>query len=120
MKSVYICSSLRPEVYKHVSQVLTIVAKEEKLYRPQPGPIDNRNEIVASDCYGIEHCDELWVVGQLGRDCSWEIGYAMGLGKKVKIYVDSTNREMIEKDWMLHYGFKLGLLEFIDMELGKK
>jgi len=34
----------------------------------------------------------------------------------VKIYIDSTNRDMVEKDWMLHYGFKLGLLEFIELE----
>lgn len=115
MKSIYVCSSLRPEVYQHVSKVLSVVAKDEKIYRPQPGPLENRHEIVGSDCYGIEHCDELWVIGQFGRDCSWEIGYAMGLGKKVKIYVDDTNREFVDKDWMFYHGIKLGLLQIIQL-----
>lgn len=117
MKSVYICSSLRPEVYKHVSRVLGIVAKDEKIYRPQPGPVENRLEIVASDCYAIEHCDELWVIGEFGRDCSWEIGYALGLGKSVKVYRDPTNTAMVEKDWMLYHGIRLGRLQIINVDI---
>src|SRR6266481_42803 len=115
MKSIYICSSLRAEVYAHVSKVLAVVTTDEKIYRPQAGPAENRDSIVESDCYAIEHCDELWVIGEFGRDYSWEIGYAMGLGKIVKIFVDYTNSHFVEKDWMIHYGNKLGKLEIVSL-----
>ena len=31
----------------------------------------------------------------------WEVGYALGLGKKVKIFINEKNKEILDEDWML-------------------
>lgn len=59
---------------------------------------------VREDVRAIEKCDELWVIGRFGRDCSWEIGYAMALGKKIMIFEDHTNCRKLWSDWMWRIG----------------
>lgn len=49
----------------------------------------------------IENSDEVWVFGPIGRDCSWEIGYAQGRGIKVIFFKTPLNADRIESDWML-------------------
>lgn len=115
MTSVYVCSSLRAEVFAHVSSVLNKVSKGEKFYRPQKSDVAEMLQTVIDDCKGIETSDELWVIGEFGRDCSWEVGYAMGLGKKVKVFVDDTNHHLVDEDWMYRYGETKGLLEIINL-----
>ena len=106
MKKVYICSSLREEPYKHVTGLLNLVTsqKEVVVLRPHFGDEDNKVGHVVQDVGMIREADELWLMGEYGRDCSWEIGFAMALGKHVRIFIDETNRHLVDQDWMLLYG----------------
>jgi nucleoside 2-deoxyribosyltransferase len=105
MKKVYICSSLREEPYKHVTEVLEKVTNPSiVVLRPNFGDENNKIAHVVQDVGMIRESDELWLMGEYGRDCSWEIGFAMALGIPVRIFIDETNRHLIEHDWMLLYG----------------
>lgn len=119
---VYICSSLREKPYAHVTRV---IQRERRLrrfrslvslskatcnnlpltvLRPGLGGEEDKLAHVVQDVGMIREADELWVMGEYGRDCSWEIGFAMALGKPVRIFVDDTNRHLLEQDWMILYG----------------
>jgi hypothetical protein len=104
---VYICSSLRDEPYKHVTALLDKVVPAFPgtiVLRPSLGGDSNKVAHVIQDVGMIREADELWVMGEYGRDCSWDIGFAMGIGKKVRVFVDETNRHLLEQDWMVLYG----------------
>lgn len=104
---VYICSSLRPEVYAHVTDLLKRLPKAIHM-RPYATDASQKLAHVETDVAMIKHCDEVWVVGEYGRDCSWEIGYAAGIGKPVTVWEDYTNAKHISDDWMLHHAVTAG------------
>lgn len=112
--SVYVCSSLRPRVVKRVDALLKRLRRIHgapiQYFRPRGTDPSLMLETVREDVTAIEACDELWVVGDYGRDCSWEIGYAMALGKRVHVWLDRTNKAKIQSDWMLRIGFDRNLL----------
>ncbi len=111
MLKVYICSSLRDDNYLHVTRLLKELPPAVHL-RPAKGEdtLEGRRNHVEIDIAMLQYCDEIWVLGAYGRDCSWEIGYAMGIKKSVRILVDDTNAHTIENDWMLQHGKQIGLL----------
>lgn len=109
---VYVCSSLRPKVVKRVDKILQAMKETLKpdgrtvsFFRPGGTDKRKRDNTVRIDVMAIDACDELWVVGNYGRDCSWEIGYATALGKKIRIFEDHTNRRRLESDWMWRAGY---------------
>lgn len=104
---VYICSSLRDEPYAHVTGVLDKAKEkfpEAIVLRPGLGGANDIVAHVVTDVGMIREADELWVMGEYGRDCSWEIGFAMGLGMTIRVFVDSTNEHLLAQDWMIRYG----------------
>lgn len=113
MLKVYICSSLKDDNYKYVTGVLKELPPAIHL-RPTPGPVggtlEDRRHHVEVDVAMIQYCDEVWVIGAYGRDCSWEMGYAMGLNKHVRILSDLTNRETLSLDWMIYHGEQVDCL----------
>lgn len=113
MLKAYICSSLKDDNYKYVTGVLKELPLVTHL-RPSPGiegcAVGHRRHHVETDIAMLQYCDEVWVLGRYGRDCSWEIGYAMGLKKTVRILSDASNELLILEDWMLHHGNQVGLL----------
>lgn len=117
MIKVYICASLRPAVYERVTEILRNLPPAIHL-RPWGAQKGDRMGHVETDVAMINHADQLWLVGEYGRDCSWELGYAMGIGKPIKIFMDDSNASRIEDDWMLYHGLNLGLLEIIDLRKG--
>ncbi len=50
-------------------------------------------------------------MGYFGADSNWEIGYAMGKGKLVRIFIDDSNRHLLDEYWLLYGGLYLKLLE---------
>lgn len=114
MNKVYICSSLRPEVINYVNKTLYKLPRSIHL-RPWSSPDSSKVGHVETDVAMIQYCDELWVVGEYGRDCSWEIGYAMGLGKRVVIWRDDSNKHLIAQDWMYIHGITKGNAEVRDV-----
>lgn len=105
MKKVYICSSLRQENYDHVTKLLAQLPVAVYL-RPQPAEklAAKKEDTIESDVAMMKHADEIWVLGHIGRDCSWEIGWAAAMNKRVRVLIDETNRAMIEDDWMMRHG----------------
>lgn len=113
-KKVYICSSLRPEVYERVSRILAKMPDVIPL-RPWGAQAGEKEGHVETDIAMIKYSDELYVLGEFGRDCSFEIGYALGISKPVVIYRDKTNAKFLEQDWMIVHGITTGLLKIIDL-----
>lgn len=113
--TAYICSSLRPKVYDHVTKLIKNLDTIFTLLRPTSGQLENRLEYVELDVAMIKHADEVWIMGEFGRDCSWEIGYACGLKKKIVLFLDETNAKIVEEDWMLHHGINTGLITITDL-----
>lgn len=74
---------------------------------PPVGQLSDKTLGAKADRLAIDLCDELWAFGPVGRDCCWEIGYAVGLGKKVKVFIDDTNRYVVDEDWMVTLGVEL-------------
>lgn len=112
---VYICSSLRPEVVKRVDEVLLQIFDENQYHmlRPhtiQPEAKEELMSFIRGDGWMLDQADEVWVIGQFGNDCQWELGYAMAKGKPVTIFKDSTNTQRIEDSWMYRLGYDLNLL----------
>jgi len=111
---VYVCSSLKPHTIRRVDKILDRFKAQDqdlKLFRPYGTNPKKMMETVREDIDAIERCDELWVLGRFGRDCSFEIGYALALKKKVIIWEDHTNRQKLWSDWMWRIGKEKGLLE---------
>jgi len=70
---------------------------------------------VEVDIAMINHADEVWVVSQYGKDCSWEIGYACGKNIPVIMWRDATNAAAIEADWMIYHGVNSGIIAICDI-----
>lgn len=97
---VYISTPLKPEKFR-LSLIQETVQKAG-VFAFIPTTTDTTPEAGAAiNKLQIELCDEVWVFGPIGRDCSWEIGYAQGLKKPVKFYVTQENEHMVREDWML-------------------
>lgn len=116
LKKVYICSSLKPENFNYVSELLKKLPKAIYL-RPFPEELTKptkRYDTVEADIAMMQHADEIWCVGRLGRDCMVEIGYAIGIGKTIRVLVDDTNRDQLKDDWMILHGETKGILTFYE------
>lgn len=115
MKKVYICSSCRLENYEYVTDLLSQLGLMNTafFFRPQPGQLKDKQIFADVDVDAINSCDEVWVMGRHGRDCSWEIGYAAGIQKPVKVYMCDVNAGDLENDWMMFA--KVNKIERIDV-----
>lgn len=47
---------------------------------------------IEADIAMISWADEVWLVGEYGRDCQWELGYATGIRKPIKVFRYQNNR----------------------------
>ena len=101
IKKVYICTPLKPEKFQLDSIQRAVLGERVFAFIPPTEEKNNKYQGSMTDRLMIDLCDELWAFGPIGRDCSWEIGYAQGLGKPVRLYADQTNKDIIENDWML-------------------
>ena len=102
---VYISSSLRPEVYARVTVLLERYGRDYEILRPSLVQPDHWTTHVIDDVRMIREADEIWLMGEYGRDCSWEMGFATALGKKVRIFRDASNSTNLDNDWMLWYPY---------------
>jgi len=100
-KKIYICTPLKEEKFLLDKISSEILKSGDFAFIPPTGQLLNKKVGAKLDKLMIEQCDELWAFGMLGRDCSWEIGYATGLNKKVKIFISIENKVILEEDWML-------------------
>lgn len=100
MKKVYVCTPLKAPKFNLKLITETILKYQVFAFIPPTGQLQDKTNGAILDKLMIENCDEIFVFGLIGRDCAWEIGYATGLNKKVTIFVDESNREMVESDWM--------------------
>lgn len=115
LKKVYICSSLRAENYERTTKLLDDVLPKAIHLRPFKEQKGNRLNHVEVDIAMIKHAEEVWVVSQYGKDCSWEIGYACGKNIPVVIWRDEFNAAAIESDWMLYHGVNTGWITIRDV-----
>lgn len=101
MKRVYISYPMNPS--KHKLNQIQAQVQIRGVYPsiPPAGQLNDKKPGAQFDKYLIENSDEVWAFGQLGRDCAWELGFAVGLGKKVLIFLDVDNELHLEADWML-------------------
>ena len=100
IKKIYICTPLKKEKINLDQIQKQIAQKEVFAFIPPTEQLKDKKLGAKVDKQMIEMCDELWAFGLFGRDCAWEIGYAQGLGKKVKLFIDENNKEILEEDWM--------------------
>lgn len=101
MVKVYICTPLAPHKLD-LTKISKIILKEGVFaFIPPAGQLESKQLGAVLDRKMIEACDELWAFGAIGRDCAWEIGYAQGLGKPTKIYLDDSNDYIRSEDWMV-------------------
>lgn len=109
-KLIYICTPLKIEKFK-----LDLISKmllDENIFAfiPPTEQLHGKDIGARLDEQHIALCDELWAFGNLGRDCSWEIGYAAGLGKPRKVFLTGDNNYLRDSDWMVPLG-----VEFIEV-----
>lgn len=100
MKKVYVSYPMNPK--KHQMNVIQNELLKGDVFPsiPPAGQLENKILGSAFDKKLIENCDEVWAFGEIGRDCSWELGFAVGLNKKVRIFIDASNSEILIEDWM--------------------
>ena len=104
MKKIYVCTPLNPNKF-NLDKITDILMKMNVFaFIPPAGQLSNKETGALLDKRMIEECNEVYVIGAVGRDCCWEIGYASGLGKPVTIFLDHTNNYLIEEDWMVTLG----------------
>lgn len=104
MKKVYISTPLKEEKFNIEDIQSEILKYGVFAFIPPTSQKVNQDQGSKVDKLSIELCDEVWVFGAIGRDCSWEIGFAHGLGKKVILYKSSHNNHIFNEDWMLFSG----------------
>ena len=115
LKKVYICSSLRKENHTKVTKILEQLPEAIHL-RPYLDQQGNKMGHIEADIAMINWADELWLVGEYGRDCQWELGYATGIKKPIKVFRDENNRERLAQDWMWLGGVNAGLVTVYETE----
>jgi hypothetical protein len=99
-KKVYVSTPLKPAKFR-LDQIQAQI-KRAGVFAFIPTTAETTPAAAAAiNKLQIELCDELWVFGPIGRDCSWEIGYAQGLKKPVKFFQTAENEHMVKEDWML-------------------
>jgi hypothetical protein len=101
IKRVYISTPLKPEKFNLDLIQRTVLKEKVFAFIPPTEEKNDRRQGALIDKLQIELCDELWVFGSIGRDCSWEAGYAAGLGKPVVFFHSDDNEEVYQNDWML-------------------
>lgn len=100
-KRVYISTPLKPEKF-NLDLIQRVILREGVFaFIPPTEEKNDREQGAAVDKLQIELCDELWIFGPIGRDCSWEAGYAAGLGKPVVFFHDDSNDHIRRDDWMV-------------------
>lgn len=108
---VYVCARVNELSYMNVSlKVGRLKYLNVEYLRPQLGDVKDRAFVAAHDMSLINQADEMWVFGDFGMDCMWEIGYAVGKGIPVTIFLDDSNRVIAANQWML-YGAPVKLME---------
>lgn len=115
LKKIYICSSLRPENHARVTEILKQLPPAIHL-RPYIEQIGNKLGHIESDIAMLYYCDEVWVVGEFGRDCAFEQGFATGIGKAMVIFRDEKNKERLDSDWMVLHAVTKGLAKIVQLE----
>lgn len=113
---VYVSSRIKDQAeYDRISETLSTLAYEDVFYlRPQLGSESSRAYSAKFDFKMIHQADEIWVVNQFGMDCMFEIGYAIGIGKPVTIFVTPDNEEKVKSQWMI-YGCPIKLVQVKDL-----
>lgn len=101
MKKVYISTPLKEHKFNITDIQSEILKFGVFAFIPPTSPKVDQWQGSRVDKLSIELCDELWVFGPIGRDCTWEIGYAQGMGKRVIFYRSHENKHIINEDWML-------------------
>lgn len=104
MKRVYISTPLKEEKFNITDIQNEILKHKVFAFIPPNSPKVNQHQGSRVDRLSIDLCDEMWVFGAIGRDCSWEIGYADGIGKKLVFYTSDHNRDVTSSDWMIWTG----------------
>lgn len=107
MRLVYICTPLAASKFDLAKISQTILNEGVFAFIPPTGQLNAKQMGVALDRRMIDLCDELWAFGPIGRDCAWEVGYAQGLGKPTKIFIDKSNQYVKLEDWMTPNGSEL-------------
>lgn len=99
-RRVYVSTPLKPQKFR--LSLIQEAVRKAGVFAFIPTTVDSTPEAGAAvNKLQIELCDEVWVFGPIGRDCSWEIGYAQGLKKPVKFFATEENKHMVTEDWML-------------------
>jgi len=104
---VYICTPLAEGKFDLSNITSKLLESGAFAFIPPVGQLQDKDSGAKLDKLAIDQCDELWAFGPIGRDCCWEIGYALGLGKRVKIHLDDSNSYVVEEDWMVSIGAEL-------------
>lgn len=112
-KTVYICTPLSEGKFNLEKISKTIIHENVFAFIPPQAQLQSREIGANLDRKMIDFCDEVWAFGPIGRDCSWELGYAQGLGKPTRIYLDKSNEDMVKDSWMMPLGctFIIGELD---------
>lgn len=100
MKKVYVCTPLKEEKFQLELISKILLEKQVFAFIPPTAQLQDKTTGAILDKKMIEECDEVFVFGNIGRDCAWEIGYAQGLGKKVTFFVNQENEYILQEDWM--------------------
>ncbi len=108
MKTVYISTPLSKEKFEiDLIQKKILGNPGYFFYIPSTSESINRKRGLETHIHHLNLCDELWAFGRIGLDCSWEIGYATGLGKKVKLFIAEDNEYIIDDSWMPAYNAEI-------------
>jgi len=111
MKTVYVCTPLKQGKF-FIQDIVheTSLVQDVFFYIPPSDPAKPKTLGAELNRKMLLLCDEVWVFGLAGNDCSWEIGFADGLNKPVKVFITETNKQLLQ-DWMLWTGPKVEIID---------
>lgn len=101
MKRVYVATPLKLEKFPFEKIQRTLLQMGVFAFVPLPQSALDKDLVIHLNRHHIELSDEVWVFGKYGRDVAWEIGYAQGLGKMVRIFKTDANQQNVTDDEMM-------------------
>lgn len=99
---IYVCTPLNQDKF-NLKQITEVCLRHKQFifpFIPPIGQLSDKKLGAQLDKTMIELCNEMYVFGNIGRDCAWEIGYAAGLNKPITIFIDDSNKASFDDDWM--------------------
>jgi nucleoside 2-deoxyribosyltransferase len=105
---VYLCARVSNDAHKTNNEICDLLSPFFQVFAPHKKEAELRSikdpvEIYNLDIEGMNSADICVTIAPYGKDCSWEMGYFVGRGKPIYMYVPTVDA-LPDKEWMISEG----------------